>query len=147
MDNNGILTNLIGYYANGNKSKFAQMVGVQPSVVSNWFTRGKFNERVILSKCENVNPAYLLTGEGDMLLTGDSKTGNIPEGNKKNYDQVLDRLLSTLDRVIEQSEKNQQQFDRMLQLLDRVLSIQERTERTGNVSKHIPRTYLSECNE
>lgn len=148
MNKKEILLKLIDHYTGGNKRQFAQMIGISPSGVSTWLLRNTYDMGVLVAKCEHINPAYLLTGEGDMLLTGDDKTGNIPEGNKKNYDQVLDRLLSTLDRVIEQSEKNQQQFDRMLQLLDRVLAIQERAERTtGNVSKHIPVAYLSECNE
>ena len=147
MDKSRVLLSLIGYYTNGSKKEFAKMVGLSPQAISAWLTRNTYDVDLLSTKCVGVNPAYLLTGEEPMLLSGDCKTGDIQEGDKKNYDQVLDRLLSTLDRVIEQSEKNQQQFDRMLQLLDRVLSIQERTERTGNVSKHIPVAYLSECNE
>ena len=148
MDKSHIVLRLIDHYTHGNKRQFAFMLGVSPTTINAWIRRNTLDVDILSIKCKGVNPSFLLTGEEPMLLTGDDKTGNIQEGNKKNYDQVLDRLLSTLDRVIEQSEKNQQQFDRMLQLLDRVLSIQERTERTtGNVPKHIPVGYLSECNE
>lgn len=58
---------LIKYYANGNKTKFASMIGITPQGLSSWISRKTFDIEKIYAKCVDVSPAWLITGEGPMI--------------------------------------------------------------------------------
>lgn len=58
---------MIEHYSNGNKSEFARMIGVSPQAIATWLSRDTFDIETIYSKCVNLSPEWLLTGEGDML--------------------------------------------------------------------------------
>lgn len=58
---------LIQYYANGNKTKFASMIGITPQGLSSWISRKTFDIEKIYAKCVDVSPAWLITGEGPMI--------------------------------------------------------------------------------
>lgn len=45
---------------------FANFLGISPQALSNWKTRGTFNHELIYTKCEWINPHWLLTGEGEI---------------------------------------------------------------------------------
>lgn len=62
-----MLVNLINFYTDGNKAKFAKHVGVSPQAVSTWITRNTFDAELITKSCREVSPSWLLTGEGSML--------------------------------------------------------------------------------
>lgn len=49
------------------KTELSLFLSVKPNVVSNWFSRNSFDEKIIIEKFPEVNYAWLLTGEGDML--------------------------------------------------------------------------------
>lgn len=119
MDKKKILQQLIDYYSAGNKRQFAKMIGMSPSGVSTWMARGTYDVSVILAKCEHVNPAYLLTGEGPMLLPdAPGQRQDVDENEKitnmlKNVQEMTEKNLAML-------EKNQQQFDRVLSLFEQM---------------------------
>ena len=62
-----MLEELIGYYADGNKDKFHQMLGVAPQTINEWIARETFDAELIYTKCEGVSGDWLLSGEGPML--------------------------------------------------------------------------------
>ena len=66
---------IIAHYGDGKPSQFAKSLGVAPSTISSWLSRDTFDYELLFAKCENINSAWLLTGEGDMLLSspGDNK--------------------------------------------------------------------------
>ena len=64
---------IIAHYGDGKPSQFAKSIGVAPSTISSWLARDTFDYDLLFAKCENINSAWLLTGEGDMLL---SSSGN-----------------------------------------------------------------------
>ena len=64
---------IIAHYGDGKPSQFAKSLGVAPSTISSWLSRDTFDYELLFAKCENINSAWLLTGEGDMLL---SSSGN-----------------------------------------------------------------------
>lgn len=61
------LLDLIGHFSNGNKSEFARMIGVSPQAINTWISRNTFDIETIYSKCVNLSPEWLLTGNGPML--------------------------------------------------------------------------------
>ena len=67
MEKKQRLNMLIEYYCHGNKNQFAKMLGIQPQTINSWESRNTYNTELIYSKCEGINPAWLLTGKGDMI--------------------------------------------------------------------------------
>lgn len=69
------LKEIINTYTNGNQSEFARMLNVEQNVVANWLGRG-FGELIvnkIISVFPDINPTWLLTGEGAMLKSDKNK--------------------------------------------------------------------------
>lgn len=67
MDKISIINALVAHYGNGSKTKFAQFLGITTAAVTNWYLRGDFNVKLVSEKCPDINPGWLLTGEGPML--------------------------------------------------------------------------------
>ena len=67
MDKTKMLEELINHYTNGNKARFAKILGVSAQTVSAWIARNTFDAELIYTKCRYLNSSWLLTGKGDML--------------------------------------------------------------------------------
>jgi len=67
MSKRDILETIINFYTDGNKARFAKMIGVSAQTVSGWISRNNFDIDLIYAKCEGVSGDYLLTGEGEIL--------------------------------------------------------------------------------
>lgn len=67
MDKKGMVEALINYYTDGNKAKFAVLLGVKPQTISAWVSRNTFDAELIYAKCRGVSASWLLTSCGDML--------------------------------------------------------------------------------
>lgn len=76
MEKSEILENLINHYADGNKAKFGRLIGESPQTISAWLRRNTFNVSSIYKVFMDVNPHWLLTGEGEMLKSGLSEISN-----------------------------------------------------------------------
>lgn len=72
MDKKAMVNALIGHFTEGNKAKFAKMLGVSPQTISAWLARNTFDSELIYTKCRYLNADWLLTGEGEMLKTSTS---------------------------------------------------------------------------
>lgn len=62
-----ILLALIDHYAEGNKARFAKLLGITPQSVSTWLARSTYDAELIYSKCKDVSAGWLLSGEGSMF--------------------------------------------------------------------------------
>lgn len=140
MEKREILLQLIQHYASGSKTQFAKMVGLTPQGLSNMLARNTLDVKRFLTGCVNVNPDFLLTGEGPITLDAGVSTPTAspvasPQPlNNANLDQRINELLtistniyemykSVNDRLAEATAiitKSQQQFDRVLNLHDRI---------------------------
>ena len=144
MKKNEILLNLIEHYTGGNKRRFAQMLGVSPQSVSAWIKRDTFDVDILSTKCSGINPSYLLTGDGPMLLSQDSKTEENEDKNVKEVKNVdVDKLVARVDelvRIIGTIEQNRatelQQIERTQSLISRMLSVVENM--TASLQHHAP---------
>ena len=85
MDKTSILTQIMKYKGFGTKASFASFLGIKPNTLSNWFSRNTFDIDVILEKIPELNKAWLLTGEGNMLndAVSNNTQSNIPQGELK----------------------------------------------------------------
>lgn len=63
-----MLEAMIKHYTNGNKSQMAKMLGVSSQCISSWLSRDTFDQELIYAKCDSINPGWLLSGIGSMLL-------------------------------------------------------------------------------
>ena len=71
MEKRDILEQLISHYANGNKAKFATLLGVSPQSISTWLARNTFDVDKIYANCVGVSGDWLLTGVGSMLKSNE----------------------------------------------------------------------------
>lgn len=102
-----MLESLINYYTDGNKAKFAAMIGITPQLVSNWLSRNTFDAELLYKGCKNVSADWLLSGNGEMIKQIDnSQTGNTGResellalckalvDNYQQRDNVMSKLVS-----------------------------------------------------
>lgn len=75
MDKVLILETLRNYKQFASRNQFAKYLGVSAQTLNNWYNRGTYDlERLIVTFPE-VNPQWLISGEGDML-SGSSFVNN-----------------------------------------------------------------------
>lgn len=72
MKKNEMLEQMIAHYTQGHKGKFAQLLGIKPSALSTWISRGTYDAELLFEKCENISAVWLLSGHGNMLSTNDN---------------------------------------------------------------------------
>ena len=73
-----MLQAMIRHYADGHKSKFARKLGISPQCLATWLSRNTFDIELVFAKCDHLNPAWLFTGEGTMLLNAMHRTTSNP---------------------------------------------------------------------
>ena len=88
MNKTARLQKLILYYCSGNKTRFAEKLGIKPQALAMWETRNTLNYDIIFTNCENLSAKWLLTGEGEMI---ESAPKNSPE-DSKTITELLDRV-------------------------------------------------------
>lgn len=77
MQKSDMLESLINYYTDGNKARFALLIGVKPQTVSGWVSRNTFDAEVLYEKCANISAEWLLSrGEGEMIKTNNTAVAN-----------------------------------------------------------------------
>ena len=134
MDKKYILNLLIKHYADGNKSRFASMLGVSPQAISTWEKRNTFDIELIYSKCENLNAKWLLTGIGEMFVNDEQEPHN-----NSSVEPMVDKLLGIIDKkdliIRQQAEDIGQLRAELAQLKQRLQKSADAasTERTANV--------------
>ena len=106
MSKSDILETLINYYSDGNKAKFAAMIGITPQLLSNWIKRDTLDYEQVYSGCPNLSGDWLLSGEGsiersntqnDNTQIGNSELVSLCKALVANYqqrDDVMGKLVS-----------------------------------------------------
>lgn len=92
-----MLSQLIQQYEDGNKTRFAKRLGLSPQGISTWLSRGTIDYELVYAKCEGLNAAWLLTGEGSMLHTDSVQRSVEPALVSASSDAVVLRLMDKLD--------------------------------------------------
>ena len=111
MSKSDILETLINYYCDGNKAKFAAMIGITPQLLSNWIKRDTIDYNQVYKGCPNLSGDWLLSGEGDIernyKQNDNSQIGNnellsLCKSLVANYQQqndVMGKLVSMVKKM------------------------------------------------
>lgn len=151
MDKKMMLIQLIQQYEDGNKTRFAKRLGLTPQGISTWLSRGTIDYELVYAKCEHLNAAWLLTGEGSMLhdKSEDRKTEDMPIAAPS--DAVVLRLMDKIDEKdakIDQLQIKLRQQSEELAILKAKYPAEiikppkglgsSETAKNANTKKHIP---------
>lgn len=67
QDKTLILNKIKEFYGYKKDGDFAKFLGISPQVLSNWYSRNTFDIEKVYTKCLEINPHWLILGEGKML--------------------------------------------------------------------------------
>ena len=108
IDKTLILNRIKSYYNFRHKSQLARFLGIETNTISNWYTRNMINYELVLTKCEELNPNWIINGTGRPT---------------KDYDNLEENSPSIIEEI---GEYNVQQNDEIEQLR-KVITAQEKT--------------------
>lgn len=130
MDKKSMLKAMINHYTNGNKAKFANLLGVSAQTISAWGTRNTFDSELIYTKCVGVSADWLLTGEGSMLC--DNK---IPEESKRSSTPISPTEESIIYRMYkEKDEENKALIRENGRLEERIRQLESQNKESEHPS-------------
>lgn len=66
MDKSFILKMLYEYGGFNTKAEFAFFLDITPQALANWYKRETYDKHLLINKFTDVNPNWILTGEGEM---------------------------------------------------------------------------------
>ena len=90
IDKRLIINELKNYLNIKTDSEFAKFLGLKQNTISSWKSRNSLDYDLIISKCDQINANWLLTGEGEMLK---SKVSN----NNLESEAKLEEIQGTTD--------------------------------------------------
>ena len=111
---------IIKHFCDGNKAEFARVMGEKPQTIKSGVTRnaGDNVTKKILSKFQEVNPVWLLTGEGSMLIEDsivpESNTVDKDDDEKAELIKIIEELRKENSRLVETNERLSRVVDRLL---------------------------------
>lgn len=77
MDKSQIIKELRSYLGYKKDTELAEFLGIKQNTISSWKKDRSIDYELIISKCDNINANWLITGKGNMLL--ESKSPYIEE--------------------------------------------------------------------
>lgn len=98
MNKSEMLEMLITHYTNGNKAKFAAILGVKAQTINSWEKRDSFDHELIYSSFDDISGDWLLSGgKGEMLRS--KQNANTSEKDKERA-MLITELSVLLNRII-----------------------------------------------
>ena len=128
MNKSEMLETLVDYYSNGNKSRFATMLGIKPQTLNSWLMRNSMDLELVYSHCEGVSAKWLLSsGKGEMLdkiekKIRDQVVHNLIQPEKpveNNQSQDVSKLLELLEQDKKMLLMKDQQIGKLIDMLDK----------------------------
>jgi hypothetical protein len=83
FDKSLILNRVKEAYDLSGNSDLARFLGVAPNTITNWYSRNSIDYDIVISKCVNISPDWLITGNGPMYRpnagTSAPMVGHVPD--------------------------------------------------------------------
>jgi exonuclease VII small subunit len=100
MDKSKMLDQIKMHYGFKRDAELADFLEITRQTFSNWKSRNSFDAELLYSKCTELNPAWLLTGDGPMLQKDSANSIN-----KETDPEVLRDKLVNLQNQLDALEK------------------------------------------
>jgi len=98
---------------------FATMLNITPQVLNYWLKSDFINEDIILAKIPNINPIWLMTGNGEIFISQEKSNHNII-ANATNNSSATNNVDNSSKDFIKLLEKKDEQMDRLLTIIERL---------------------------
>ena len=117
-----LILNKIKEYKNfKSDADFARFLEIPAQNLSKWKARNTYDIEILYTKCPELNPEWLLTGQGEML-----KNVPAPESAPQESHSGADRYTASLEKQIALLEKNNALQEREnTYLLEKIKNLQE----------------------
>ena len=102
-------------------SEFADFLGVKQPTISTWRKRNTIDYKLIITKCNNIDANWLLTGQGEML-----KNAPTLEPAPQESHAGADRYTTSLEKQIALLEKNNASLEYTISIQEKITTSQER---------------------
>ena len=134
MDKALVLNKIIEYKMFKSDAEFARFLDITPQNLSKWKQRNTYDTELIYTKCPELNPEWLLTGQGSMLkvdaktnisqtITGDS---NIQSGNNTSITGDCKGKIEELQKQLEEYKKQlREKENQVSQLINTVTALSQ----------------------
>lgn len=105
MDKALIINELKNYLNIKTDSEFAKFLGLKQNTISSWKSRNSLDYDLIISKCDQINANWLLTGEGEMLKSKVLNNNLEPDDNFEEIQGLTDVALYDVQLLEEKLKK------------------------------------------
>ena len=78
MEKKEVLDKIKSFYNFKSISEFARYLEVNSQNVRNWYARNNYNANLLIERCKEINPEFIITGKGEMLKTSTEQTETTP---------------------------------------------------------------------
>jgi hypothetical protein len=115
-----ILNKIKEYYSLNGDAEFARFLGIPPTTLSSWRSRGNINYDLLYSKCVDIDANFLLSGEGKI---------------KRNEPNEHDPVSQFLKILSEKDEKINELNKEVLELNKKVITLEFEHKKLLNIPK------------
>ncbi|MBB2146591.1 hypothetical protein GM921_13900 [Pedobacter sp. LMG 31464] len=78
LDKELILSRIKFHYKFKSDAQLARFLGLGTNTLANWYTRNTINYDLIFTKCNDLNPTWIITGEGRPTKAYSNSEANAP---------------------------------------------------------------------
>lgn len=146
MDKILILNNIKKHYGFKTDAEFARFLGINPQNIRNWFARNNYNANLLIEKCAEINPQYIITGDGEMLKK-EAQPNKISATLASLSDEELSELIASrmekkmLDMYSEGRIYSREAVERIINMHQKELA--EAQKKIGRLEDELERMRLA----
>lgn len=122
MDKVLILETLRNYKQFASRNQFAKYLGVSAQTLNNWYNRGTYDLKRLIVTFPEVNPLWIISGEGEMLLKSASNTAVLNGDNNIQTVGAANKVT-----FVDKQNDEYKQNDNFIYIAKKSLENQEKT--------------------
>ena len=118
LDKVQILNRIKTHYGFKQKSQLAGFLGINTSTLSNWYARNTLDLDLILEKCVDLNPNWIINGKNTQHL----KQSDTVDTNNQNGEELLKNEIQHLKQVISAQEQTISAQAKTIELMNKLIN-------------------------